>query len=54
MEFIFDYLRYQDNFYGYNQYGLNEFENQYSINPIDLKRELFLKDLVIQGHTLIQ
>tara|TARA_S200000501_G_scaffold245021_1_gene229425 strand:+ start:30120 stop:31193 length:1074 start_codon:yes stop_codon:yes gene_type:complete len=33
-----DYIRYQDNFYGYNQYGLNEFENQYSINPIDLKR----------------
>lgn len=34
----FDYLRYQDNFYGYNRFGLNEFENKYSINPIDLKR----------------
>ena len=33
-----DYLRYQDNFYGYNQYGLKEFEDKFSINPIDLKR----------------
>ena len=34
----FDYIRYQDAFYGYNEYGLIEFENLYSINPIDLKR----------------
>ena len=33
-----DYVRYQDNFYGYNEFGLIEFENLYSINPIDLKR----------------
>lgn len=33
-----DYLRYQDNFYGYNQYGLKEFEDNFSINPMDLKR----------------
>ena len=32
-----DYLRYQDNFYGYNQYGLKEFEDKFLINPIDLK-----------------
>ena len=34
----FDYLRYQDSFYGYNKLGLIEFEKKYSINPIDLKR----------------
>ena len=33
-----DYIRYQDTFYGYNEYGLIEFENLHSINPIDLKR----------------
>ena len=33
-----DYLRYQDDFYGYNNYGLIEFEKLYSVNPIDLKR----------------
>ena len=33
-----DYLRYQDNFYGYNQYGLKEFEDKFLINPVDLKR----------------
>ncbi len=33
-----DYIRYQDMFYGYNEYGLIEFEDIYSINPIDLKR----------------
>ena len=33
-----DYIRYQDMFYGYNEFGLIEFENIYSINPIDLKR----------------
>lgn len=34
----FDYLRYQDSFYGYNKLGLIEFEKKYFINPIDLKR----------------
>ena len=33
-----DYIRYQDNFYGYNKYGIQEFENIFSINPIDIKR----------------
>ena len=33
-----DYIRYQDMFYGYNEFGLIEFEDIYSINPIDLKR----------------
>ena len=33
-----DYIRYQDNFYGYNKYGIEEFENIFSINPIDIKR----------------
>jgi uncharacterized lipoprotein YddW (UPF0748 family) len=38
-----DYLRYQDNFYGYNKYGLLEFEDKFSINPVDLKRGLISK-----------
>ena len=33
-----DYVRYQDNFYGFNKYGLSEFEQIFSINPIDIKR----------------
>jgi len=33
-----DYVRYQDNFYGYNKYGISEFEDKFSINPIDIKR----------------
>ncbi len=39
----FDYLRYQDNFYGYNKFGLIEFEKKYLINPIDLKRGIISK-----------
>ena len=38
-----DYLRYQDDFYGYNKYGLIEFEKLYSVNPIDLKRGIISK-----------
>ena len=38
-----DYLRYQDNFYGYNKHGLLEFENKFSVNPVDLKRGIISK-----------
>lgn len=33
-----DYLRYQDYYYGYNIKGINEFENNYGINPQDINR----------------
>ena len=38
-----DYIRYQDSFYGYNDYGLIEFEKLFSVNPIDLKRGIISK-----------
>ena len=38
-----DYLRYQDNFYGYNKYGIADFVDKYSINPIDIKRGIISK-----------
>ena len=33
-----DYIRFHDNFYGYNPVGRNEFEKEYEIDPIDIVR----------------
>ena len=35
---VFDNLRYQDYFYGYNDYGIKIFEEKYQINPFDINR----------------
>ena len=35
-----DYVRYQDSFYGYNKSGVKLFEEEFGINPRDLKRGL--------------
>ena len=35
---IIDYLRYQNYYYGYNMVGLQNFENRYEFNPLDLNR----------------
>ena len=35
---IIDYLRYQNYYYGYNLIGLENFENEYKFNPLDLNR----------------
>ena len=37
----FDYIRFQDDFYGFNNYGLNDFQNKYNFNPKDIFRDLF-------------
>ena len=36
----FNYLRYQDSFYGYNNLGIKNFVNTYDFNPKDLNRGL--------------
>ena len=35
---LIDYIRYQDYYYGYNSIGLENFEEEYSFNPLDLNR----------------
>ena len=35
---LLDYIRYQDNFYGYNKQGINDFINIYNIDPRDINR----------------
>ena len=35
---IIDHLRYQNYYYGYNLVGLENFENEYKFNPLDLNR----------------
>ena len=43
--FLLDYLRYQNYYYGYNNSGLEIFENKYGFSPIDLNRGLISKKL---------
>ena len=37
----FDYIRFQDDFYGFNEKGINNFKNEYNFNPKDIFRDLF-------------
>ena len=37
---LLDYIRYQNYYYGYNEEGIQLFEDMYNINPFDLHRGL--------------
>ena len=36
----FDYIRFQDDIYGYNKIGRDIFENKYNFDPLDIKRDI--------------
>tara|TARA_Y100001970_G_scaffold257393_1_gene336045 strand:+ start:979 stop:2049 length:1071 start_codon:yes stop_codon:yes gene_type:complete len=37
----FDYIRFQDDFYGFNEKGINDFKDKYNFNPKDIFRDIF-------------
>ena len=37
----FDYIRFQDDFYGFNEVGISNFRNQYNFDPKDIFRDVF-------------
>ena len=37
----FDYIRFQDDFYGFNEQGINNFKSKYDFNPKDIFRDVF-------------
>ena len=39
----FDYIRFQDDFYGFNEEGIKDFKIKYNFNPKDIYRDVFSK-----------
>ena len=39
-----DYMQYQNLFYGYNEYGIKEFQNLYGVNPIFLNKGIYTEN----------
>ena len=37
----FDYIRFQDDFYGFNEHGIEDFISKYNFNPKDIFRDIF-------------